>query len=368
METSTVDPVTFETHPSQYRHWKLAFDGPVATLSMDVREDAGLRPRLPPQAQLLRPRRRHRARRRAAAYPLRAPRGPRRRHHQPEGARVLRRRQHLHAGRLEPRLQGELLQVHQRDAAGHRGRQPALGHQVPRRRQRHLRRRRLRAGARVRRDHPGRRREQRGEPAGDAAARRAARHRRADARRGQAQGAARPRRRVQHRGRRREGEAGGRVAPRRRGVSDEPLQGGGRSARARAGGAVRSPRVGPRRRRSARSIRASAGDSADATAPSRSRSTGIGARRSSRSQAPRRHAGRLARGDPRRGRPLLAAARVPRARRRDSAAAAQRAGDRHDRRARGRRSGGGARRRSDARRASATTGWCARSCSSSSGR
>ena len=37
-------PVTFETDPSQYKHWKLSFDGPVATLSMDVREDAGLRP------------------------------------------------------------------------------------------------------------------------------------------------------------------------------------------------------------------------------------------------------------------------------------------------------------------------------------
>jgi benzoyl-CoA-dihydrodiol lyase len=36
--------ITFETHPSRYKHWKLAFDGPVATLSMDVREDAGLSP------------------------------------------------------------------------------------------------------------------------------------------------------------------------------------------------------------------------------------------------------------------------------------------------------------------------------------
>jgi benzoyl-CoA-dihydrodiol lyase len=36
-------PVSFETSPSQYRHWKLAFDGPVATLSMDVQEDAALR-------------------------------------------------------------------------------------------------------------------------------------------------------------------------------------------------------------------------------------------------------------------------------------------------------------------------------------
>src|SRR5688572_6350213 len=40
--TST-PPVSFDTHPSRYRHWKLAFDGPVATLSMDVQEDAGLR-------------------------------------------------------------------------------------------------------------------------------------------------------------------------------------------------------------------------------------------------------------------------------------------------------------------------------------
>src|SRR5687768_3542924 len=43
MEPSVVEAVTFETHPSQYRHWKLSFDGPVATLGMDVREDATLR-------------------------------------------------------------------------------------------------------------------------------------------------------------------------------------------------------------------------------------------------------------------------------------------------------------------------------------
>jgi benzoyl-CoA-dihydrodiol lyase len=36
--------VTFETTPADYRHWQLSFDGPVATLAMDVREDAGLRP------------------------------------------------------------------------------------------------------------------------------------------------------------------------------------------------------------------------------------------------------------------------------------------------------------------------------------
>ncbi|MSP48708.1 MAG: benzoyl-CoA-dihydrodiol lyase [Alphaproteobacteria bacterium] len=32
----------FDRHPSRYRHWKLAFDGPIATLSMDVDENGGL--------------------------------------------------------------------------------------------------------------------------------------------------------------------------------------------------------------------------------------------------------------------------------------------------------------------------------------
>jgi len=40
---SASSPVSFETDPSRYRHWKLAFDGEIATLSMDVQEDAGLR-------------------------------------------------------------------------------------------------------------------------------------------------------------------------------------------------------------------------------------------------------------------------------------------------------------------------------------
>ncbi|MFT3835978.1 MAG: 2,3-epoxybenzoyl-CoA dihydrolase [Myxococcaceae bacterium] len=35
---------SFETHPSKYRHWKLKLEGEVATLSMDVQEDGGLRP------------------------------------------------------------------------------------------------------------------------------------------------------------------------------------------------------------------------------------------------------------------------------------------------------------------------------------
>src|SRR6187551_2526774 len=40
---STSSPVSFETDPARYRHWKLGFEGEVATLSMDVQEDAGLR-------------------------------------------------------------------------------------------------------------------------------------------------------------------------------------------------------------------------------------------------------------------------------------------------------------------------------------
>jgi benzoyl-CoA-dihydrodiol lyase len=40
----TMPLVSFETHPSTYRHWKLTFDGPIATLGMDVQEDAGLGP------------------------------------------------------------------------------------------------------------------------------------------------------------------------------------------------------------------------------------------------------------------------------------------------------------------------------------
>ena len=36
--------VDFRTEPARYRHWKLRFDGPIATLAMDVREDGGLRP------------------------------------------------------------------------------------------------------------------------------------------------------------------------------------------------------------------------------------------------------------------------------------------------------------------------------------
>ena len=45
MSDATHNPrVDYQTHPSQYRHWKLSFDGAVATLKADFDENAGLRP------------------------------------------------------------------------------------------------------------------------------------------------------------------------------------------------------------------------------------------------------------------------------------------------------------------------------------
>jgi len=36
--------ITFDTDPSRYRHWRLACDGPIATLTLDVTEEGGLFP------------------------------------------------------------------------------------------------------------------------------------------------------------------------------------------------------------------------------------------------------------------------------------------------------------------------------------
>ena len=41
---STVEFVEYQTNPSHYKHWKLSFDGVVATLAVDIDENAGLRP------------------------------------------------------------------------------------------------------------------------------------------------------------------------------------------------------------------------------------------------------------------------------------------------------------------------------------
>ncbi len=36
--------ITFDTDPTRYRHWRLACDGPIATLTLDVEESGGLSP------------------------------------------------------------------------------------------------------------------------------------------------------------------------------------------------------------------------------------------------------------------------------------------------------------------------------------
>lgn len=40
---ASLAPVDYRTDPSQYKHWKLGFNGPVATLGIDIAEDGGIR-------------------------------------------------------------------------------------------------------------------------------------------------------------------------------------------------------------------------------------------------------------------------------------------------------------------------------------
>jgi benzoyl-CoA-dihydrodiol lyase len=42
-QTEKQEPVTFETHPERYRHWRLEIEPPIARLVMAVQEDEGLR-------------------------------------------------------------------------------------------------------------------------------------------------------------------------------------------------------------------------------------------------------------------------------------------------------------------------------------
>jgi benzoyl-CoA-dihydrodiol lyase len=43
-QTAQLPTIAFETSPAKYHHWKLTVEGGIATLAMDVQEDAGLRP------------------------------------------------------------------------------------------------------------------------------------------------------------------------------------------------------------------------------------------------------------------------------------------------------------------------------------
>ncbi|RDU97972.1 2,3-epoxybenzoyl-CoA dihydrolase [Trinickia dinghuensis] len=43
MDVKAAQRVDYRTDPSQYKHWKLAFNGPIATLGIDIAEDGGIR-------------------------------------------------------------------------------------------------------------------------------------------------------------------------------------------------------------------------------------------------------------------------------------------------------------------------------------
>ena len=225
--------IDFQTDPSKYRHWRVAYDGPIATLYMDVDENGGLFEGY--QLKL-------------NSYDLGvdielADVVQRMRFEHPEvGAVVLRSGKDRvfcaganirMLGGADACAQGQFLQVHQRDPQHVRGRWRRIRPALHLRDKGRLRGRRLRVGAGLRPHPPDRRRLKLGRVAGSAAARGAAGHRRPDARHRQAQGAARSRRRVLlHRGGR-EGQARGGMAARRRGRRQFAIRGGCGRARAR---------------------------------------------------------------------------------------------------------------------------------------
>ncbi len=105
--------IDFRTEPSAYRHWRLNFAGPVATLAMDVDENGGLAPGyelklnsydLGVDIEL------NDAVQSAA---LRASRNKMRDRHVGQGARVLRRREYQDAWPVEPSVQSEFLQIYE---------------------------------------------------------------------------------------------------------------------------------------------------------------------------------------------------------------------------------------------------------------
>ena len=42
--TTDIKPVDYRTNPSEYKHWSISFNGEIATLKLDINEDAGIRP------------------------------------------------------------------------------------------------------------------------------------------------------------------------------------------------------------------------------------------------------------------------------------------------------------------------------------
>ena len=167
--------------------------------------------------------------------------------HQRQGQGVLLGREHLHARHVGPRLQGQLLQVHQRDPPVPGGHEPGHGRAFDRRPQRHRLGRRLRVGHGLRSHRPLGRRQLGGQPARGAAARRPAGHRRAHAPGRQAQGAPRSGGRLLHRRRGRARQARRRVGPHRRDGAAQPLRGRHQGGRDKARREARQGSQRPRR-------------------------------------------------------------------------------------------------------------------------
>ena len=144
--------IRFDTDPSRYRHWRLDVDGPRRDAHDGGRSIRRSARRLRAEAELVRPRSRHRAPRRVAASSVRTSRRQGRRHHRRARQGVLRRCEHPDAGDGVARAQGRVLQVHERNTQRHRGDVDPRRSGRSCRGQRNRRGRRVRARARVRRD------------------------------------------------------------------------------------------------------------------------------------------------------------------------------------------------------------------------
>ena len=103
---TVIAPVALPHRSSRYKHWKLSFNGPVATLGIDIAEDGGIRDGyklklnsydLGVDIEL------HDAIQRIRfEHPKSNGRAD-----EPEGPRVLLGRQHFHAGLVHARLEGQ---------------------------------------------------------------------------------------------------------------------------------------------------------------------------------------------------------------------------------------------------------------------
>ena len=190
--------VSFDTSPDQYKHWTLSVDGEVATLTLDVAEDGGIVPGYELKMN---------------SYDLGVDielhdAVQRVRFEHPEakalvvtsakdrmfcaGANIKMLAASPHSWKVNFCKFTNETRNGIEDASAH------SGLPLDRRGQRHRGRRRLRAGAGLRRDRADRRQLLGGLAARGPAARRAARHRRPDPRRRQARRPARPRRRLLH--------------------------------------------------------------------------------------------------------------------------------------------------------------------------